>query len=165
MWKHTCDLCLYSLLICSPFLSIFNNSLSCTLRSSFLSCSNTQSSTCLINSSCSLQHTRRNTLKKPPKVLLIIVVCDLPCVEIKWNTAHKLMSRSSSCRACSSSNNSSPLAEEEEEELSECRWPSVPEPFVLRERTRLLQRWGWCRFRRDKTDWTLALTEWLQPTD
>ncbi|KAF0021345.1 hypothetical protein F2P81_026402 [Scophthalmus maximus] len=75
------------------------------------------------------------------------------------------MSRSSSCSACSSSDSPSPLAEEEEEELSECLRLMAPQPFALSESTRLLQRCGWCRFRRDKTDWTFALTEWLQPTD
>lgn len=50
----TCFLCLCSLWICSPFLSIFSSSLSCSLCSSFLSWSDTLSSSCLASSSCSL---------------------------------------------------------------------------------------------------------------
>lgn len=82
------------------------------------------------------------------------------------SNTHKLMSRSSSCSACSSSDSSSPLAEDrEEEEVCECLRLPVSWPFALLESTRLLQSCGWCRFRRDKTDWTFARTEWLQVTD
>lgn len=80
-----------------------------------------------------------------------------------WIFAHRLMSRSSSCRACSSSDRSSPMMGAVE--VSECLRPPVSWLLALLWCTWLLQRLGWYCFRRDKTDWMFARTEWLQLTD
>lgn len=97
-------------------------------------------------------------------VLLLIWINVLPLINLKCNYTYKLMSRSSSCNACNSSDSSSSFDKEEKEEL-EWLWLSVSKLFGVLERTRLLQSCGWWRFRRDKTDWTFARTEWLHPTD
>lgn len=76
---------------------------------------------------------------------------------------HRLMSRSSSCSACSSSDRSSPMIGAVE--VSECLRPPVSWSLALLWCTWLLQRLGWYCFRRDKTDWMFARTEWLQLTD
>lgn len=76
---------------------------------------------------------------------------------------HKLMRRISSRSARSSSDSSSsPL--EAEEASKRLRLP-VSWLLASTQSTRRLQRCGWCCFRRDNTDWTLARTEWLQLAD
>lgn len=65
---------------------------------------------------------------------------------------YRVISRSSFWNACRSSDSSSPLAEDDDDDDDE----EVEEDE---------ERSGWCRFRSDSTDWTLARTEWLQPAD
>lgn len=149
-------MCVYSLLICSPLCSILTSSLSCSFWTPLLSSSETLASCCLIHSSCSLRtQTNCNAVQRSTSH------------HVSCGCTHRLMSRISSCSARSSSeSSSSPAADEEEgEEASKRLWLPVSWFFALVESTRRLQRWGWCLFRRDNTDWTFARTEWLQPAD
>lgn len=78
---------------------------------------------------------------------------------------HKLMRRISSRSARSSSDSSSSPVEAEAEEASKRLRLPASWLFASTQSTRRLQRCGWCCFRRDNTDCTLARTEWLQLAD